>query len=302
MMSDFISKYTQNEAIQLKSQFFEQKGVSVYLKPEYLNHRTISGNKWWKLKYNLEEALKQKAKTLLTFGGAYSNHIRATAAAAKEAGLASIGIIRGEEVRPLNDVLTFAKACGMDLHYVSREDYRGKTEVDFIDRLQHQFGDFYLIPEGGTNQLAVKGCEEWGKQLLVSHDFDFLCLPVGTGGTMAGLVCGLAGEKKIVGISVLKGGGFLAHEVEKLIESQTEKTYTNWSVNADYHFGGYAKTTSELIELMTSFEEMFQIPLDHVYTGKLIFGVMNLIRSDYFKAGSTILILHTGGILSGDIC
>ena len=158
-------KYDKTQIQELKSQIFEQSGVRLLIKREDQNHPFVSGNKWWKLKYNLEEAMKAGHTTLLTFGGAYSNHIYATAAAAHELGLKSIGIIRGEETLPLNPTLSFAKASGMQLHYVSREAYRNKTRISFIEQLHNQFGDFYLIPEGGTNELAVKGCTEFANQL-----------------------------------------------------------------------------------------------------------------------------------------
>ncbi len=175
-------KHDKTEIIELKSQIFEQFEVKLLLKREDLNHPFVSGNKWWKLKYNLEDVLKTGQTTLLTFGGAYSNHIYATAAAAHELGLNSIGVIRGEETLPLNPTLAFVKTKGMKLHYVSREAYRNKTEQAFIKQLHDQFGDFYLIPEGGTNELAVKGCAEFGKRLTDEVDFDYLCLPIGTGG------------------------------------------------------------------------------------------------------------------------
>ena len=266
--------------------------MRILIKREDLNHEYASGNKWWKLKYNLEEATRIGHDTLLTFGGAYSNHIYATAAAAKELGLKSIGIIRGENTLPLNHTLAFAESCGMTLHFVSREKYRNKTTDDFIQQLQNKFGDFYLIPEGGTNELAVKGVAEFGTALINEVDFDYLCLPVGTGGTMAGIVKALAGRKKIVGFSVLKGGGFLSAEVKKW----TADSFSNWNIEQDYHFGGYAKTTNELIKFISEFEKQHQLPLDQVYTAKMMFGILDLIQKGYFKRGSTILALHTGGL------
>ncbi len=284
--------YTPTPIIELKSVVLAESGVRILIKREDLNHEYASGNKWWKLKYNLEEATRIGHDTLLTFGGAYSNHIYATAAAAKEIGLKSIGIIRGEEVQPLNHTLAFAESCGMKLHFVSREKYRNKTADDFIQQLQNKFGDFYLIAEGGTNELAVKGVAEFGAALINEVDFDFLCLPVGTGGTMAGIVKALADRKKILGFSVLKGGGFLNAEVKKW----TSDSFSNWNIEQDYHFGGYAKTTNELINFMNEIETQHQLPLDQVYTAKMMFGILDLIQKGYFKRGSTILALHTGGL------
>jgi len=285
-----LIKYQKTTIEELKSQIFEQSGVRLLIKREDQNHPFVSGNKWWKLKNNLEEAVKNGRTTLLTFGGAYSNHIYATAAAAHELGLNSIGIIRGEETLPLNPTLSFAKARGMQLHYVSREAYRNKTESSFIEQLHSQFGDFYLIPEGGTNELAVKGCAEFATQLSSEVDFDYLCLPVGTGGTIAGLAEGLNESKKIIGFPVLKGAQFLEEEI---------KTYTlkkNWQLVYDYHFGGYAKVTKELTEFMDQFESEFNIPLDPIYTSKMMFGVMDLIKKKFFETGSRILAIHTGGL------
>ena len=225
--------YSKTTIQELKCRLFEQQEIRVLVKREDLNHPFVSGNKWWKLKYNLEEALRLGDNTLLTFGGAYSNHIFATAAAGRELGLKTIGIIRGEEVLPLNHTLSFAKSCGMKLHCISREAYRKKAELDFINQLHDQFGNFYLIPEGGTNELAVKGCAEFAAQLNNEIDFDYLCLSTGTGGTMAGMIEGLDVSKNVIGFSSLKGGKFLVEEISRMV--LTEKT--NWSINADYHFG-----------------------------------------------------------------
>jgi len=260
------------------------------MKREDQNHPFVSGNKWWKLKYNLEEGLKAGHSTLLTFGGAYSNHIYATAAAAHELGLRSIGIIRGEETLPLNPTLSFAKASGMQLHYVSREVYRSKAELSFIEQLHKQFGDFYMIPEGGTNKLAVIGCAELATQISTEVDFDYLCLPVGTGGTIAGMIEGLDKSKKIIGFPVLKAANFLEDEIRKY----TSKN--NWQLLYDYHYGGYAKRTNALTEFMDQFEKEFNIPLDPIYTSKMMFGIMDLIKKNFFESGTTILVIHTGGL------
>ncbi len=283
-------RYEKTTIFHLKGEIIEQSGVKLFIKREDQNHPFVSGNKWWKLKYNLGEALKAGYTTLLTFGGAYSNHIYAIASAAHELGLKSIGIIRGEEALPLNPTLSFAKGRGMQLQYVSREEYRNKTEASFIKKLHGQFGDFYLIPEGGTNELAVKGCAEFAKQLSSEVDFDYLCLPVGTGGTMAGIIEGLDESKKIIGFPVLKGATFLENEIRRY----TAKN--NWQLVYDYHFGGYAKVTKELTEFMNQVEQQFNIPLDPIYTAKMMFGLMDLIKKKFFAAGSTILAIHTGGL------
>ena len=263
--------------------------IRLFIKREDLNHPLISGNKWWKLKYNLEEATLQGNKTLLTLGGAFSNHIYATAAAADELQLESIGIIRGEETLPLNSTLRFAKSKGMKLHYISRETYRKKSDEYFIKLLHDQFGDFYLIPEGGSNELAVKGVEEFIQMLDVN--FEYLCCPVGTGGTLAGVIRGLRGEKKILGFSALKDGAFLNDVVRKL-----GSTYTNWEILTEYHFGGYAKSTPALLEFIDDFKTHQSIPLEFIYTGKMIYGIFDLARNGFFEKGSTLLAIHTGGV------
>lgn len=280
-----------NTAVQeIKSQNFEHFKIRLLLKREDQNHPFISGNKWWKLKHNLIRAIQDGHHTLLTFGGAWSNHIYATAAAAHELGLRSVGIIRGEETLPLNATLSFAKDHGMQLHFVSREAYRTKGDTDFIKKLEDHYGVFYLIPEGGTNELAVKGCAEFASQLDNEVNFDYLFLPVGTGGTIAGVIAGSDESKKIIGVPVLKGAEFLESEIRRYTSRR------NWQLVYDYHFGGYAKVTKELKEFMADFEKQFNIPLDPVYTAKMMYGVMDLMKKKFFDEGSTILVIHTGGL------
>ncbi len=284
-------RYTQTPIQEIQDVAFDKAGVRVLIKREDLNHSFVSGNKWWKLKYNLEEAIKLDHTTLLTFGGAYSNHIYATAAAANELGLKSIGIIRGEETLPLNHTLSFAVDQGMQLQYVYRELYRVKTEQHFINQLHEKFGNFYLIPEGGTNSLAVKGVTEFAKSL--GDDFDYLCCAVGTGGTLAGLIQGVSEKKKVLGFSVLKGGDFLKEEVKELLDSGT---HDNWEIVTDYHFGGYGKVNSQLLKFIQRFNDKQQIQLEYVYTGKAISGVFDMINKNIFSKGSTILFIHSGGV------
>ena len=289
-------KYPETPIVELHSELLKSSGIKLLVKREDLNHPTISGNKWWKLKYNLEEAFNKNYDTVLTFGGAYSNHIFATAAAAKELNLKSIGIIRGEETLPLNKTLSFAKANGMQLHHISRESYREKNTNEFTHDLRKRFGDFYLIPEGGTNNLAVKGCAEFAATYLSKIDFDYLLLPAGTGGTMAGLTCGLPPDKNVIGVSVLKDGNFLNDEVELLTKSFSGKSFRNWSILTEYHHGGYAKTSRELEDFISLMKKDHNLPLDHVYTGKLFWAVMREIEKGTFKKNSTLLVLHTGGL------
>lgn len=273
----------------------ENSGVSLFIKREDELHPFISGNKYRKLKYNLAEAAKQQKSTLLTFGGAYSNHIAATAAAGFAYNLKTIGIIRGDELASNlaetiqnNPTLKFASEHNMQFEFVSRTAYREKTTPEFIENLQEKFGDFYLVPEGGTNNFAVKGCEE----ILTTEDakYNVICCAVGTGGTISGIINSLNIHQKAIGFPALKGD-FLQHEISKYI-LKTE----NWSLNTNYHFGGYAKVSEELIIFINKFKSETKIPLDPVYTGKMMFGIVDLIKSDFFEKGTKILAIHTGGL------
>lgn len=261
------------------------------VKREDLNHRWVSGNKWWKLKYNLSEARRLGHYTLLTFGGAFSNHIYATAAAAKELGFKSIGIIRGERVLPLNNTLSFAEQSGMKLHFVSREEYRKKTSDEFVDSLRKQFGEFYLIPEGGTNELAIRGCAEFAREKIAATLCDYVCLPVGTGGTIAGIISGLTDDVKVIGFPVLKDNATSYQEIKKQLGNKSHR----WQLQTDYHFGGYAKTSPDLKNFIEEMRSL-HLPLDPVYTGKMMYGIFDLAKKDFFPPGSTVLAIHTGGL------
>jgi 1-aminocyclopropane-1-carboxylate deaminase len=266
--------------------------VKILVKMECENHPTVSGNKWWKLKYNLEEA-QRRHLPILTFGGAYSNHIYATSAAAKEIGSLSIGVIRGEPVD--NYVLSFAKANGMRLEFVSREAFRNRADPMFVEGLRKKYGDFFLIPEGGTNEYAIKGCREWGQRLEADIDFDVLCLPVGTGGTMAGLATGLSKAKSVIGFSALKGGEFLEGEVARLIDTNEA---CPWRIETEYHFGGYAKMTDALRLFIDDVQQRQGLRLDPVYSAKAMFDVIDLVSKGKFPGKTTLLFLHTGGLHS----
>jgi len=264
--------------------------ISLHIKREDLIHPIVSGNKFRKLKYNLIQAKAENKETLLTFGGAFSNHIAAVAFAGKEQGFKTIGIIRGNELREKiseNPTLQFAQDCGMQFEFVSREEYRHKTEAGFLEKLKHEFGDFYLVPEGGTNELAIKGCEE----ILTKEDaqFDFVCCAVGTGGTISGIINSILPHQKVLGFPALKGD-FLKNEIRNFAQNE------NWELISDYHFGGYGKVNPELIAFINQFYKDNKVPLDPIYTGKMVFGVMDLIEKNYFPESSKILLIHTGGI------
>lgn len=264
--------------------------VSVTIKREDLLHPVVSGNKFRKLKYNLLQAKAENKKVLLTFGGAFSNHIAAVAYAAREQGFQSIGVIRGDELRDkteANPTLQFAQECGMQFEFVSREAYRYKTEAAFLEALKIKFGDFYLVPEGGTNALAIKGCQE----ILTEEDrkFDYICCAVGTGGTISGIINSVLPHQKVLGFPALKGT-FLQDEIRIFAEHE------NWELIHEYHFGGYGKVNEELIHFINQFYKDTKIPLDPVYTGKMVFGIFDLIQKNYFPENSNILLIHTGGL------
>lgn len=263
--------------------------VSVSILREDKIHPFVSGNKYRKLFYNIKKAEKKEVKTLLTFGGAYSNHIAAVAAAGKVCGFHTIGVIRGEELAnlPKNETLAFAEANGMQLHYVSREEYRLKEGELYLEKLKNRFGNLYIIPEGGTNTLAVKGCETILSE--ATKMYDYICVSVGTGGTISGLINASEAHQTVLGFSALKGTF-----QKEIIQKYTSKN--NYNLIDDYCFGGYAKIDLELIRFINTFKEDTQIPLDPIYTGKMMFGVFDLLKKGYFKENSRILAVHTGGL------
>lgn len=268
-----------------------KNNIELFIKREDQLHSIISGNKLRKLKYNLEEAKRQNKSCLLTFGGAFSNHILAVAGAGNEFGFATIGIIRGEELEHKiseNPTLLRAQDLGMKFHFVTRSQYRNKEEVTFLDSLKNKFGDFYLVPEGGTNSFAIKGCEE----ILTASDksfFTHITCAVGTGGTISGIINSSIEKQQIIGFSSLKGA-FLSDVIRNFVNK------TNWNIIGDYHFGGYGKINDELVSFLNLFYNHTSIPLDPVYTGKMVFGVMDLINKGYFLPNSKILMIHTGGL------
>ena len=298
-MSNINNSFFDSEFVTKNQQVFlpvlEEKKVELFIKREDLIHPEVSGNKFRKLKYNLKEAKKLKKKSILTFGGAYSNHIAATAVAGKMAGLKTFGVIRGDELAKNlektleeNATLRVAHENGMKFHFVSRELYRQKTSFGFIEKMKNKWGDFYLVPEGGTNGLAVEGCEE----ILTKEDaeFDFICSAVGTGGTISGLIKAKKKKQNVIGFPALKGS-FLSEEIKKFVIK--DKT---WKLQKGYHFGGYAKYDDELISFINNFTEETGVLLDPIYTGKMLFGILDLIKKDTFEEGTKILAIHTGGI------
>ena len=265
-------------------------GYQVYIKREDLLHEFVSGNKFRKLKYNLLQAKAEKSPLLITFGGAYSNHIAATAYAAQSIGIPCIGIIRGEELQGAinsNPTLSFAQQHQMQFKFISRSDYRLKDTPEFLAQLKGEYGDFYLVPEGGTNALAIQGCNE----ILTPEDkfFDYICCAIGTGGTIAGISASAFTHQKVLGFPALKGDFF-----PEVIAELSPKA--NVEVITDYHFGGYAKIAEPLVEFINEFRWEYGIALDPVYTGKMAYGVWDMMAKAYFPSGSKILLIHTGGL------
>ena len=273
--------------------------VDLYVLRTDLNHPHISGNKLYKLKYNLEEAALQQKETILTFGGAYSNHIAATAAAGRENGFKTIGIIRGERMPELNPTLRFAEEQGMQLHFVSRETYRKKNDPDFFEHLPFsnstnpELNNSFIIPEGGANKAGIKGCS--GITRSIPIPFDYVCCPCGTGTTLTGIILSLQEHQQALGFQVLKGENYIRSEVESWLR-EFSSDQQNWSVSEEYYFGGYAKTTVELMRFKAAFEQQNAIPLDPVYTAKMMYGIYDLIKKGSFKRGQTVVAVHTGGL------
>lgn len=275
----------------IENELTQQFKINLYLKRDDLIHPEISGNKWRKLKYNIEVAKRENKDTILTFGGAFSNHITATAKAAEVFKFKSIGIIRGEEHQPLNKSLQFAKDCGMQLYYLDRENYKNKN----IDALPttHDAQFTYILPEGGANALAIKGCAEIVDEINI--DFDFIISACGTGTTIAGIASNLKTHQKALGIAVLK------HEKLKEDIIHNNPDLKSEFLILDSHFGGYAKTSPALIQFIKTFYLEHNILLDYVYTGKMMYGIFDLISNNYFPENTTIVAVHTGGVMNANV-
>lgn len=268
-------------------------------------HPDIQGNKYFKLKYNIEDALDQKKETLLSFGGEYSNHLHALSIAGKVHKMKTIGIIRGEKPLKLNPSLQFCYDNGMKLFFTSRTNFRTlrklvqetKTvEVEhFIETIVTNFDkkNTFIIPEGGTNALALKGTQEILD--LTSNDYDFVCTSIGTAGTIAGVIASANKNTQVLGFPSLKGN-FFEKDIQTLLSKISTQTYPNWSLQSSYHFGSFATFNEELIAFNNKFYADYSIPLDTIYTGKMFFGIFDLINQGFFKPTDKILAIHTGGI------
>ena len=266
---------------------FEEKNIRVFIRRLDLIPKPISGNKYFKLKYNISHALEKKYSSIITFGGAYSNHILATSIICNQNKLRSIGYIRGEEKVSFNPTLKEAIKNGMEIKYLNRKDYSKIKNEIFLNSLFKEYENYYLLPEGGTNNLAIAGAEEI---LELNEDYQYVCCPVGTGGTISGIINKSSSESKVIGFSSLKGINSLKIEIEE----QTNKK--NWIINEDYSGKGYAKISKDLIDFINIFFREKKIILDAIYTAKMVMGIYDLIKKKYFKNGSRILIVHTGGV------
>jgi len=274
----------------LESLIFKKLGVEVWVKRDDLTHPTISGNKFRKLKYNLIKAQSLQKSQLLTFGGAYSNHIYAVAAAAKTFGFESVGIIRGDELTvDSSPTLKFASEAGMKMHFVCRSDYRDKELLK--SKFEHK--NSYFIPEGGSNLEALEGCSEMVDEVLKEIKPTHFCLAAGTGGTTAGVLSNVRYSGQTYCFPVLKNGGFIKDEIETLLDKSVDSFF---HLFLDYHFGGYAKTTPSLIGFLDAFETEHHIKLEQVYTAKLFFAVFDLIQKRHFPVNSKIVVYHSGGL------
>ena len=273
----------------------------------------ISGNKWFKLKYNLMAAKQQGYTTLLSFGGPYSNHLHALARAGKTEGFNTIGIIRGEQHLPLNPTLSDITAQGMKLYYINRKTYRNKHLPEVIDQIRQlvidddpfsesgQTGQFYLVPEGGTNKLAVAGASEIA--LFIPKSSNYVCVPCGTGGTIAGIISGLSLKKdstkqiNVMGFPALKGARFLEQVINNLIKEQnTSVSNVPWELLYDWDFGGFGKINKILALFIQDFEKKYSLELDPIYTAKMMYAIVSMVEKDFFPVGSRIIAVHTGGL------
>lgn len=292
MTETFVAPRLPSPLEELRDERLTERGVQLYLKRDDLIHPAIPGNKWRKLNYNISAAKDRGYSTLLTFGGAYSNHVRATAAVGRYFGFCTVGVIRGEEHMPLNWSLSSAVDYGMQLFYLDRTAYRDKYRPNIISQLREKYGEFYLLPEGGSNALAVRGCAEVLTEITL--DFDVICCPVGTGGTLAGLTTGLSSGQRALGFAVLKGGQFLNREVAELQREAHQRVWTNWSIEQDFHFGGFAKSKLELNNFVSDFQCRHGLQLDSIYVAKMMYGIFALVESGKFSPGSVVVAVITG--------
>jgi 1-aminocyclopropane-1-carboxylate deaminase len=275
---------------QISNPVLKQKKIELWIKRDDLIHPIISGNKWRKLKYILHHALIMNSHTIISMGGAYSNHLHALAYIGKQLQLKTIGYIRGEKPQTLNPTLQDLQSWGMECRFISRTEYRELRQYKNCTALPNIKQGEYWLPEGGATELALQGVGEIITEL--DRAFDIVCVPCGTGTTLAGLIQAIPKNRRAYGFAALKGAGFLSNDVAELIGSNKE----NWKIHLDYHFGGFAKSNHQLLLFMEEFEQKHKITLDKVYTGKMLYGLFDLLKQDFFKPGQKIIAIHTGGL------
>lgn len=280
---------------QITHPLFSQHNIHVSIKRDDLIHPIISGNKWRKLLFNIKQAEKDDSQGILSFGGAYSNHIHALAYACQQANIASQAIIRGEAHYAHNSTLSQASKWGMKLHFVNRETYRKRHDLAYLASLQEKYPNHYLVPEGGSNSHAVKGVALLLEELVHQASFDSLFVPVGSGGTLAGIITGDTEQHQLYGVTVLKQGEYLNNEIKALLPEHA-KGYKNWKLLSQYHGGGYGKFTPEACRQITEFSHSTQIPFEPIYSGKMLIAFLDLVQQGFFPSGHRIMLIHTGGL------
>lgn len=274
---------------------FQQAGIQFDLLRLDLVHPRISGNKWFKLKYALQAAKMSGCRRILSFGGAWSNHIHALAYAGFEQGVETVGVIRGERPSVLSDTLVDAESWGMQLEFVARSEYRNKDDAAFIARLHDKYGAFYCLPEGGSGEWVVAGCREI-MSLFTATDYDLICCACGTGGTLAGLIAAKPEGVRLLGVSALKGGDFLYADIRALLAQARVEDPGNWTLALDCHEGGYAKVSPRLATLMQQFSQCCGVELEPIYTGKALLALLQGVARGELTRGSRVMLIHTGGM------
>lgn len=271
----------------------DNQGVTLYMKREDLIGEKLTGNKFRKLIFNIQFLKENGYESVITYGGAFSNHIHAVAAAGKLFDFKTIGIIRGEEPKNWSPTLQFAKAQGMELHFINRQDYITKNFHLKINSSEKN----YLIPEGGTNGLAIHGCQAIVNEGLtqIEQPISHWMVCCGTGGTAAGMISALENKSHLTAFQILKGTGMSNH-IQDLLENNQYNHSNNWIVNETYHFGGYAKWDNDLVSFMNDFKQQHGVALDPIYTGKMMYGIFDMVANGEIPKGSTIVAIHTGGL------
>ncbi|MBQ4876889.1 1-aminocyclopropane-1-carboxylate deaminase/D-cysteine desulfhydrase [Pseudoalteromonas luteoviolacea] len=285
------TSYLESPLQTIRHPLLAAKKIELLVKRDDLLHPTVQGNKWRKLKYNLVELKRQQCRSLFTFGGAFSNHVYATAMASKLYNIPADIIVRGPHLDAANPTIRFAKACNVNLHPVTRIEYRQRHDPDYLALLKKRFPNAFIIPEGGSNQFALQGCEELARSLPKS---DYVCCAVGSGGTLAGILDGLDPSVQLIGFAVLKGAEYLNEEIMNL--NPKAMVQKNWQILTQFHEGGYGKFSHALWQFCQTMRRDHHLPLEPIYTGKMMYGLWQLIEQDHFPKHSQIIAIHTGGL------